>query len=258
MENRLRFVGNVVRKTGDPAFLEIEHEKMERARTLGEQTGLFVVAKVVGFDAPGGVLDIERLAGLKNLEVLLQGEDGRMCDLLGATGRALAAVHAGLRLPADMEKSLPGKWVAGDEARGFLHGDFTLANVCVEETTDRVVIVDWSAAPILGEAVTVGPVYFDVLWFLYYLFQSMPLKMMCFFRGNELARAFVDGYLSADKKGVTVESLGKFRSQMTPYLRNLVLHRLRARPWHKKPLFLGRQLWAYARWRSFTPAAPGG
>ena len=62
-----------------------------------------------------------------------------------------------------MEKSLPGKWVTGDEARGFLHGDFTLANVCVEETTDRVVIVDWSAAPILGEAVTVGPVYFDVL-----------------------------------------------------------------------------------------------
>jgi len=255
VEGRPRFIGNVVRKTGKPGFVRIEYKKAQQARELGEQSGLFVVPRVVSYDPVAGILDFERLTGLKTLEILLQEGDGRLIDLLRKAGCALAVVHKKLHLPQDMKRRLPGEWMTNDEV--FLHGDFTLANVCLQESTERLVIVDWSAARILEEAATVGPVDFDILWFLYDLFQSMPMRRTFFFGGGDLVDAFWRGYVSGYEKGVNRESFEYSRLQMTPFLRKAVLFRMQFRPWYKKGAFLARQRWAYRRWRSFKPVMVG-
>jgi tRNA A-37 threonylcarbamoyl transferase component Bud32 len=252
----LRFDGKVVRKTGNPAFLRVEYEKTVRAHELGEQSGLFSTPRALRFDAQKGMLEFERVDGLKPLGQVVAGEDPRTSDLLRKAGRVLAAIHAGLLLPDDLTKELPGGWRSSSTVSRFLHGDFTLANVCIQEPTGRLVVLDWSSAPIYKDAVTVGPVSFDILWFLYNLFEAMPLKLKHSVPAAKLASAFYEGYLSADQSGVTVDSLASDRTRMTTVFRAVIMERMGDRPWYKKGLFLARQLLAYTRWRRLNFEAP--
>jgi len=253
----VHFDGKVVRKTGNPAFLSVECEKTVRAHELGEQSGLFFTPRVLRFDAQKGVLEFERVDGLKPLGQILAGEDPRALDLLRKTGRVLAAIHAGLLLPDDLTRELPGGCRSSSTVSRFLHGDFTLANVCIQEPTGRLVVLDWSSAPFYKDAVTVGPVSFDILWFLYNLFEAIPLKLKHSVPAAKLASAFYEGYLSADKSGVTVDSLASDRTRMTTVFRAATIKRMGDRPWYRKGLFLARVLLAYARWRRLNFKAPG-
>jgi len=253
VKEHVRVVGDIVRKTGDSGFLEIECEKTARAHELGEESGLFLAPRVIRFDPDDGELDIERLSGLRSLGHLLNDEDKRLPSFVGKAGCALAAVHAGLRLPDDLTSQLPGDWSTSQAPSCFLHGDFTLANIFVQEPTERLVILDWSSAPILDSPVTVGPTWFDIHWFLYYLYQSMPLKPRQRARADELAETFCQEYLSRDKLGVTTELIESEQTRITPFLKDLVHHRKRERPWFKRVPFLMRQSLAYSRWRRFSP-----
>jgi hypothetical protein len=49
MTTHLRFLGDIVRKTGEQTLIKTEHEKTLRRRELGEAFGLFAVPRVVGF-----------------------------------------------------------------------------------------------------------------------------------------------------------------------------------------------------------------
>ena len=255
MKTHLRFVGDIVRKTGDSSSLKVECEKTARAQELGEESGLFLTPKVIRFDAGDGEFEMVRLSGLRSLDQLLDDSDPRLPSAVGKAGCALAAVHAGLRLPADLRRELPGDWNASRVPTACLHGDFTLANVFLQEPTERLVILDWASAPTLEELVTVGPVWFDIHWFLYYLYQSMPLRPGQRARAAELAEVFCEGYLSRDEIGVTAQVIESERNRITPFLQALVFKRTGGKPWHKKGPFLLKQLLAYSRWRRFTPSA---
>ena len=249
MKAQLSVVGNVVRKTGNPHFLEIECAKTKRAHDLGDESGLFLTPKVIRFNVRDGELDFERLTGLRSLDDLWHEKDPRLGCFLVKAGRALSAVHAGMRLPPDLKLHLPGDWSESQVPTGFLHGDFTLANVFVQEPTERFVILDWSAAPILHYPVTFGPVCFDIHWFLFFLYQTVKHRS----GAAALAEAFWHGYESRAGCEVSAAAMEMERVRITPLLKDLVFQQLGRRQWHKKGLFLMTQSLVYYRWRCFRP-----
>ncbi|MHC4228705.1 MAG: BUD32 family EKC/KEOPS complex subunit [Planctomycetota bacterium] len=190
----MEFVGDIIRKTGESNLLAVEAAKASRAYEIGKDSGLFVVPKVVGFDIEAGVLEFERLNGLVTLLDLAVRRDRRLHELLGKTGQALGIIHRDLTLPEDMKHELPPGWMAAADENVFIHGDFACINVCFHEPSGNLVILDWSAAPMVGRTPTYGSRYFDILLFVSSLFHGAPYRRILSWDSKEMADTFLKGY----------------------------------------------------------------
>jgi len=193
----MELTGDRVRKMGESSLLAIEAAKASRGLDIGKDCGLFRVPKVVNFDAEAGRLDFERLDGLVTLLDLAVRKDGRLPGLLEKAGRALAAIHEKLILPETMKYELPPGWLGSIEQNVFIHGDFACINVCYHERSDELVVLDWSAAPLVGRTPTFGNRYFDILMFISSLFHGAPCRQVLSWNAPAMSRAFLAGYRSA-------------------------------------------------------------
>ena len=193
----MEMIGDVVRKTGEPNLLAVEAAKASAGFAIGKDSGLFRVPKVVKLDPEAGLLDFERLDGLVTLLDLAVRRDKRLAGLLEQTGRALAVIHEKLTLPEAMKHELPPEWSGPREQNVFIHGDFACINVCHYETSNELVIVDWSAAPSVGRTPTFGSPHFDILMFISSLFHGAPCRDVFSWDGPGMSRAFLAGYCSA-------------------------------------------------------------
>jgi len=193
----MEIIGDFIRKTGESSLLAIEAAKASRGFDIGKDSGLFRVPKVVKFDAEAGRLDFEHLEGLVTLLDLAVRKDCRLAGFLEKAGRALAVVHEKLTLPETMKYGLPPEWSGPSEQNVFIHGDFACINVCYHETSDELVIVDWSAAPLVGRTPTFGSRYFDILMFISSLFHGAPCREVLSWDAPGMSRTFLAGYRSA-------------------------------------------------------------
>jgi len=193
----MEFVGEIARKTGDPGLLAAEAAKASRARAIGKACGLFSVPEVVKFDAEAGVLEFERLRELCTLLDLAIRKDSRLPDLLDRTGQALAAIHKDLTLPEEMKRELPPEWSGSADDNVFIHGDFACINVCFHGPSGELVILDFSAAPMVGRTATFGNRYFDILLFVSSLFHGAPWRRVLSWDAAGMARTFLSGYAKA-------------------------------------------------------------
>jgi len=190
----MEFIGDIVRKTGELSMLAVEATKASRAFEIGKASGLFYVPKVVNFDAKEQVLEFERLSDLATLLDLAIRKDQRLPGLLKRAGQALAVVHEKLVLPEEMKCELPPEWMDSPDEDVFVHGDFACINVCFHEPSGALVILDWSAAPLVGRTPTFGSRYFDILWFVNCLFGGVPNKRVLSWDAEGMADAFLKGY----------------------------------------------------------------
>ncbi|HEY5549513.1 MAG TPA: phosphotransferase [Coriobacteriia bacterium] len=150
------------RKTGPARDIAVEAAKTVAGRAIGRETGLFCVPEVVEGSRPGELL-LERMDGLTTLCNAIEMHAEGLPSLFMQMGRGIAAVHRDLVLAEDMRIPFPGPWDPASVAVPvFVHGDLTAHNVCVQETTGRLVILDWSVAPHLGVQATYGSPYFDI------------------------------------------------------------------------------------------------
>ena len=190
----MTLVSDTVQKTGELHLLAVEAEKAKRAFEIGKNCGLFNVPKVAGFDTDAGLLKFERLEGLVTLLDLAIKRDPRLLDLLKKTGRSLAVIHEQLILPDEMKHELPPEWMDTAGQNVFIHGDFAPINVCFHKKSDSLVIIDWSAAPLIGRTPTFGSRYFDILWFVNCLFCGVPNKKIFNWDAEAMAETFLEGY----------------------------------------------------------------
>mgnify|MGYP001146765002 CR=1 FL=1 len=217
------FVGNIARKKGESSLLAIEAVKTQKAREIGEASGLFRVPKVLDFDEQKGVLDFERIDGLATLLQLAVEKDPRLCDLMERAGRALAVVHRQLLLPDDMKHQLPPQWMARPDDNVFIHGDFGGQNVCYCKGSDQLVVLDWSAAPLIGRVPTYGSRYFDILWFVSFMFRGCPNRSVLAWDVEKLMAPFVTGYaqeaaIDADGLAQTIPAMRTLQKRSIRYL----------------------------------------
>jgi hypothetical protein len=207
-KSTIEFAGEAVRKVGDASLLAVEATKTVRAAEIGRECGLFYVPRVLDFDRNKGVLELERLNGLETLLELAINKDARVLELMNRAGRALAVIHEQLTLPDKIKYPLPPDWMAQDSNSGsdrnvFIHGDFASVNVCLHEASGRLVILDWSAAPIVGRNPTFGSRYFDLLWFVACVFRGAPGARFLNWDVEGMADVFLRGYAKCSSHDIS-------------------------------------------------------
>lgn len=242
--------GDIFRKTADARVLTVEAAKASRALEIGKDSGLFRVPKVVNFDSGAGVLELERLSGLVTLLDLAVRKDPRLPALLEKAGQALAVVHEKLILPEEMKCEMPPEWMGPCGENVFIHGDFACINVCFDEPSGKLVIVDWSAAPLVGRTPTFGSRYFDILLFISSIFHGAPWRRILSWDGKEMARAFLRGYCSAVPR-ITSSKLRDYASKIGRLQRKNIAAMARRRRLLRAVGYVGCHMLMYARLHLF-------
>ena len=245
-------IDKIIRKTGEPDTLAIEAAKSSIAFDIGKDCGLFYVPKVVNFDIKAGVLEFERLNGLIPLLDMAAHKDERLLELLKKTGQALAAIHEKLVLPEQMKHELPAEWMACPGENVFIHGDFAGFNLCFDESSDRLVILDWNSAPLLGNVVTYGSRFFDIIWFVIFIFYGAPRRCLFNWDAPDMANAFLAGY--AENRPEIIQRLSfDFQALMRRYYRKTVWYLVKQRSWYKAARYVLYQLMIYPRFTRYRP-----
>ena len=246
----MEFVADIARKTGDAELLAVEAAKASRALEIGKDCGLFSVPKVVKLDPEAGVLEFERLNGLVTLLDLAIRKDRRLDDLLEKSGKALASIHAELTLCEEMKHELPAEWMNCRDDNVFVHGDFACINVCFHEASDELVILDFSAAPMVGRTPTFGSRYFDILLFVSSLFHGAPYRNVLSWNAGKMADTFLRGYAKAAPQ-VALSKLKDHASKICRLQRQNILQLARQRWPPRAAGYVLCQVLMHARLRLF-------
>ena len=244
--------GEIIRKTGDPNKLAIEAAKASKAFDISKDSGLFYVPKIVNFDAENGVLEFEHLYSLVTLLDMAAGKDERLLEIFKKTGQALAIIHEKLVLPEEMKHELPVEWMAYPDENVFIHGDFAGFNLCFDESSNQLVILDWSSAPLLGQTVTYGSRFFDIIWLVIFIFYGAPRRCLFNWDATAMANAFLSGY--AEYHPEIIQRLSSdYEPLMRRYYRKTVWYLAKQRTWYKAVRYLLYQLMIYPRFTSYNP-----
>jgi hypothetical protein len=246
----MQLLGKIVRKTGELSLLEVEAVKASRAFEIGRDSGLFSVPKVVHLNDEAGALEFERLGELVTLLDLAVRKDLRLPGLLKQTGQALAIVHQKLVLPEKMKHELPPEWMAPSGENVFIHGDFACINVCFHEPTNELVLLDWSAAPMVGRVPTFGSRYFDILLFISSLFHGAPWWRALNWNAKEMADIFLIGYREVAPE-VRPDNFKNYSSQICRLQRRNIRQLAARRKTLKAVSFLSHQIVMNVRLRLF-------
>ena len=250
----MEIVNDIIRKTGEPDALAIEAAKASKAFDIGKDCGLFYVPKIANFDAKAGTLEFERLDGLVTLLDMAACKNHRLFELLKKAGQALAVIHEKLVLPEQMKHELPAEWMTCPGENVFIHGDFAGFNLCFDESTGRLVILDWSSAPFLGNTATYGSRFFDIIWFIIFLFYGAPKSCLFNWDAPAMADVFLAGYAESHPEIIQRLSFD-FKSLMRRYYHKTVWHLARQRSWYKAARFLLYQLLIYPRFARYRPGS---
>jgi aminoglycoside phosphotransferase (APT) family kinase protein len=248
----MEIIGEIIRKTGEPDTLAIEAAKASMAFDIGKDCGLFYVPKVANFDAKARVLEFERLDGLVTLLDMAARKDERLLGLLKKTGQALAAIHDKLVLPEEMKHELPAEWMAPPNENVFIHGDFAGFNLCFDESSGQLVILDWSSAPLLGNVVTYGSRFFDIIWFVIFIFYGAPRRCLFNWDAPAMANAFLSGYAECHPE-IIQQLYCDFKPLMRRYYRKTVWYLAKQRSWYKAARYLLYQSLIYPRFARYRP-----
>ncbi|MCJ7778662.1 MAG: hypothetical protein MUP16_10150 [Sedimentisphaerales bacterium] len=267
----IEFADDSVRKVGDSSLLAVEATKTARAGEIGTESGLFYVPRILDLDLDKGVLVLERLRGLVTLLRLAIDRDARLLELSARAGRALAVIHEQLVLPDKVRHELPAEWMAPDpstprpgsgrarlrtgligssDKNVFIHGDFASVNVCLHEPSGRLVILDWSAAPIVGRTPTFGSRYFDILWFVACVFRSAPGLRFLDWNAEMIADVFLRDYSKQSSQDIT-DGVRNYLSKICRLQRKKVWFLAGRKTPLKAVAYICSQVFLYARFRRF-------
>jgi aminoglycoside phosphotransferase (APT) family kinase protein len=207
----------LVYKHDEPQVLEMEALKTRLAAAIGERSGLFSVPKVMILDLPAKTLILEFVPGLKNLHEIVRNHEAGCEEIFARAGRALATVHQELRLPADKVTPLPDYLMSNKGENVALHGDFFWGNVCCRQQGIEIVLLDWSGAPFLGAMCNYGSRYFDLVWFSWPFFVSMPPRQALRWPAERLVTALINGY-EAVENSFRWEAYLQYRTVVRPVM----------------------------------------
>jgi hypothetical protein len=194
-KEHVRFFKDVVIKSGPIDRLRIEVAKTQQAYLIGEECGLFRVPQVKDFDDQKGHVVFERILDIQSMR-----ERIAFCPhnehLASRIGHSLAVIHQRLQLSSRRKIRLKTE-MAGPEPHVFLHGDYSLDNICLS-SQGSLVILDWQTSKLHGGEATYDTGYYDVAWFLTNLFylRSRGRDYAGCFPVTGLAIHFIESYLT--------------------------------------------------------------
>lgn len=245
--------GGIRRRRVPSGSLRLELEKTKRSARIGEQTGLFYVPLVIGFNEEENTIDFEYLRGLRTVQEVAVSDKSRRYDVFTRIGAALAAIHDCLVLSPELKRNLPHAWMLSDEDNVFVHGDFTAQNVCVHEPTNRIVILDWSTAPFIGAQSTFGSRYFDITWFIYFMFHFMPATSIVRWDAKSMSDAFMEGYIGHGRTCLKLCAFRRFHLEIEKLKRRKFWSGSRNYSLGRRIGYLALWFWKSHRYRRYEP-----
>lgn len=194
---------DVIVKTQGTDASRRERLRTQAGHLVGQETGLFVVPRIIDFDDARGQLIFERLPVIGLQEALSERDRG--LAMLERVARALAAIHRVMaRSNEASETGVP------------LHGDYALTNVLYLPASDRLVVIDWANAEWSGHQADCGPAELDVAMFLISLFHRRIFYPRQVASRHEVARHFLATYASAAPLGLDLTALRAIVTRLTP------------------------------------------
>jgi hypothetical protein len=217
--------GDTVIKIQEPAASRRERLRTQAGRDVGQQTGLFMVPGIVGFDDSRGEIVFERLHLTRIRELLSDGSRGM--DLVGRSAEALAAIHRLMKWCDGGRESYPERMEVGLEREPVpLHGDFGMRNIFCMSDSDRIVVIDWANADWIGTDADFGAPEVDLAVFLISLFNRRVFGPWPVPHRHELARHFLTTYTSKSPSGFDIDTLSAMVAAAKPgFLRRLRRHK---------------------------------
>jgi tRNA A-37 threonylcarbamoyl transferase component Bud32 len=194
---------SVVVKTQETTTSRRERIRTQAASLVAEQTGLFVVPKIISFDDAQGQIVFERLPITGLHEILRDRDQGLV--MMQRMAEALAATHGRMVI----SETAPKGWVP-------LHGDFALTNVLHLPGADRLAIIDWANAEWTGFDGDYGPPELDVAVFLTSLFHRRAFYPRQVASRHEVARHFLATYASRSPHGLDLAALRSIVTGIMP------------------------------------------
>jgi hypothetical protein len=194
---------DVVVKTQDTQASRRERIRTQAGSVVAEETGLFIVPKIISSDDARGQIVFERLPLIGLHESLVDRDHGLV--IMQRVAKMLAAIHGRMA----RSENAPEGWVP-------LHGDFALTNVLRLTGSDRLAIIDWANAEWIGHQADYGPAELDVAVFLTSLFHRRVFYPRQVASRHELARYFLATYASVSPHGLDVNALRSIVTRITP------------------------------------------
>jgi Phosphotransferase enzyme family len=209
-------------KTQPPAESQRERLRTEAGGEVGRKTGLFTVPRILAFDDALGQITFERLR-LENVRHLLSnGQQGP--ELLEHTGRALAAIHGGMKI-TDAATTQGDLGTDPNRQPVPLHGDFGIRNVFWLPESGSLAIIDWSNADWTGFTGDLGPPEIDLAVFLISLFHRRIFGPWPLRQRHLLAGRFLAAYSESAPHGFDPATLRRVVTGMTPAFNRLTRER---------------------------------
>jgi hypothetical protein len=200
------FSGDLVVKSQDSDASRRERLRTLAGRKVGQQTGLFVVPDIVSFNDASGQIVFERLP-LIGLQGTLS-DPNQSLEVVDRAAEALAAIHGHME-PSETATTIPTGAMGISPERELvpLHGDFGVTNVLHLESSDRIVIIDWSNAAWIRFNADLGAPEIDIAVFLMSLFHHRLFGSGSMSRRHAVARCFLTKYAAASPYGLDLDSL---------------------------------------------------
>lgn len=258
MSGKIQFTGGIARKFVPRDLLKIELEKTKQSQLIGEQTGLFYVPEVIGFNEQESNIDFVYLDGLHTVQEVAISNGPQLINIFTRIGTALAAIHDNLVLSPEMKKNLPDEWMSSDEDNVFLHGDFTAHNICFHKASNRIVILDWSTADFLGGQHTYGSKYFDITWFIYFMFHFLPARYITRWNAKSMADAFLEGYTGDKQDRLDLSALRHFHLKTEKLKRKKFWSGGKNYSWYRRLAYLSLWSWKWYRYHCYKPKSLAG
>jgi len=252
MSKKIKIIDNIYRKTPIVNSLQIEAEKTKRAAHIGQNSGIFYVPRILRISEKDNIIDFEYIANLCTLQHLVVSGNPQLTDILIRTGEALAVIHKELILPGNMKKNLPDIWIRNEADNVFIHGDFTLHNVCFHKTTNSIVILDWSTARFIDAEATFGSRYFDIIWFIYHIFHFFPMSNILKWNADKMANAFLRGYIKKNNC-LHKDRFKYYQLELEKIKRPKFLLEAQTQPIYTRGLYFLLWLWKRYRYNRYKP-----
>ena len=211
--------GSVVTKTQEPGASRRERLRTLAGREVGQETGLFVVPRVLSFDDAAGTIVFERLA-LTSLRAALTDPVGGM-EIAERLARVLAAIHNRMKVSVTPVIRVTDPTTDSARAAVPVHGDFGIANLLFQSGTARIAVIDWSNADWTGVDADVAPPEVELAVFLTSLFHRRLFDPIPPSRREEVARHFLATYAAAGPHGVDVGFLKRTVAATAPAFKRL-------------------------------------
>lgn len=180
-------------KKSEPSLMKIEYEKHRKAYELGLKSNLFKVPKIFDYDSQKGIIKMEYFPNIQSYDSISSPSE----ELVIKIAHSLSYIHDNLVLKDQITSPLLSE--LGSKYKAFIHGDFNGRNVCVDNLSGDIVILDWQTASFYGGKATYECRLFDLLWFATYSLRQPKKKDLNFFRTIRISKLFIKSYMKVSK-----------------------------------------------------------